>query len=720
MVASRGTPRRQAPALSNNKMKAQITAMTSALKKHLGTRIPSDFKDFLSAPASRNAKVKALQRMTDALNRHQDELARTTELCKTLETGRASPNLEAAASVAAKELEDLNNIFIAIWRRVKGGRAAFGELEPFKSWVLLYGGEDGDKRDPTDESDANEDQSSKKVADEGGDDDDDDEEEEEEDNEEDNEDSSDGDSALAPALKAARRERGGAARNQGAAAAVLQSLVAVIDQHSRQMAKETVREARASTGGRKALGPYGEPADDEGFSLACGAGIADPSVWKENGITLHVSNMVTVGRILKVDKSHNGMTSLSGGDPDLARTIRNAFTLGLAPVASSELRNLIRVYQGTEWGEIVQDPVLCARFKAITSDRVLAPVTQEILSLLGRQMWPQYEPVFESPEGKRYALWVEMVALYLVGRDTLWHPKMCIHGYRALLDSTAHQTLQARREKLTPTEKSWVTERMSRTWREGGLTKLLQGMQEEEMAGEDLVHVRTVIEAGQHGSADDRFSRPASKYAVRYNIANEMRGLGSGRGVANALPPTLGMVGLAPTLSEVTGQAAPGSNAAPNNIFDADSQRSLLELVTLLRSASQISGALPYSGPVHGHGQNGGRAVRGGRGRGRGQGRAQGQGGRGGHYGGGGPVPIPANAGGDPYSGQLAPLFGGNGGSNHWKIGGDRDVRQRCWKCGRKTDHVYRYCDNPPHPQWKENEPLHMIRLLATGGTTCP
>ena len=204
----------------------------------------------------------------------------------------------------------------------------------------------------------------------------------------------------------------------------------------------------------------------------------------------------------------------------------------------------------------------------------------------------------------------------------------------------------------------------------------------EEIAGEDLVEPGEVISEDEPGSMRKRFGREASTYDERVEVMDRLKGRSR----------------------RETGPAAGSLTVDPSTYA------LLQQLVN--------NGGLTSGHAQGGRGTGGGGAL--------GQGR--GHGGRGAGRGAGGappttsvahiPPPMPANGSADPYSGQLVPLLP-SGHRNHYRVNGDRDVRNRCWKCARIADHMSKHCRNP-HPKWDPQDPWRVMKLLATGQISCP
>ena len=435
---------------------------------------------------------------------------------------------------------------------------------------------------------------------------------------------------------------------------------------------------------KKAAKPYAIDLKCEHFKRAYGEGIGAPEVWARYDMEVNRDLLRAVGKMLRVEKSNTAIVIFCDNKLAVQRCFRAFVSLAHAPMSFSDLETFKTAFSTPDWVDVQNCGLLSERLKVMLRDYDLSYQVGRCLEMLEEGVWPQYERDSTTERGRLYATWIEMVALFLVGRYGLRCPELCVHGYRAWGSALPEVILGRERRMLTPLEESVVTAKMSKARRNAGQECHMGKVSAEEIAGEDLVGSGEVIREEEHGSMRTRFGREASTYDDRLEVMDRLKG-------------------------RSRREAAP---AAGSLMVDPSTYALLQQLVS--------------NGGLNGGHAHGGRGTGGGSA----QGHGRGFGGRGAGRGAGGspsatsaahippPPPIPANGTTDPHSGQLAPLLP-PGVRNHYRVGGDRDVRGRCWKCAKLADHMSQNCRNP-HAKWDPQDPWHVMKLLAAGLIRCP
>ena len=404
------------------------------------------------------------------------------------------------------------------------------------------------------------------------------------------------------------------------------------------------------------------------FRRAKGENFGSKELWLKWMQVADVASIEAVGKILLAEKPLPSLLAFCNNNLDYFRYARAFFTLVFAPLTAGEFDELVHIFRTKEWDGIRECCILSARLK--TMRRHYSAEIDTILEMLADGVWPQYEKQVQTRNGQLYFLWLEMVALFMVGRnDEHGYLGLCIWAYLAL-GSMRLVPLMAvlSRSTIKPLDQSPVTNKMNRDREDARQDKYIVGVSQAEMGGEDLVAARTPAADECLGSMRQRQGRQAIAYAERQFRVACMEGRAT-------MPSADGGAGWVPQ----DGGHTPAS-------YQAQFQGGT--------NGGRHSGApQPHFG---GRGHSG---------RGRGHGAAV------------GPAPVPGNAVADPFSGRMAPPLP-PGCSNPPGVKGTLDVRGRCWKCGR-PGHGFAYCQLPHH-KFSASAPGLLIGLIASGLEPCP
>ena len=666
-----------------------------------------------AGPAVRRGAAKTLQQAVALFEKEAEAIAHAPELCrsgkKILEnlrsfmggkkplTKEAFSNLRTTGAAVLKDLTVLASKFGSLFGSIEGGTVALQKLEPYHCWQTITKELRGTLRDAQvfrqtslrtttgrsklNEEDPNDDASSSGLS---------------------NLDTGDGGSE--PGSKISRAEIAAAVEkvlgerqgqdNNGTQETIKAAVAAALAEFEKKRSSEASQVAAAAAGPatvREEPGPSGVSSEaGRAIKKAKGEKCGPPEKWILWKQVVNEANLTTIGLILLATKPFVPLLGFCNNEMDLFRRLRHFLVLLHAPFATLEdASEVVQILRKKRWEAISDCCLLTERFK--TMCRHYSDEMDEIVGMYGDGVWPQHTLDSTTDAWRVYMVWLEMVAIYLVGTTVPGsYLRLSVYAYLAMGCRSVEALLnRMERTALKPFKESIITQCMTQDREKADHGKYTIGVDPSEMAGEDLCANKTLVEEKGHGSMLIRIQRVPVAYDKRQERVQAMKGLLTFNPAAVLCNATL--------------------ESSRPSLFEMDAQQTASVIAGSLRSASQVSGP-SYLG---GRGQGG--QARGGRGRGQG------------HYRGGGssvvsqatiPLPIPANASStDPYSGRMAPFLP-PGASNHELVGGTHDVRHRCWKCGR-LGHGFDQCQKP-HRFFKADEPHLVVQAMALGQLACP